>query len=106
VAGNRRLLPSPGDGDAGAVQVEGGQEDLGSCPHPFLVGPGAASSWSSCVSWCQVSGWVGASPNLLNVAVSRARRLYVIGSYPEWRAAPNFGIFDTTDTFPKYDFFA
>jgi superfamily I DNA and/or RNA helicase len=51
--------------------------------------------------------WVGASPNLLNVAVSRARRrLYVIGSYPEWRPAPNFGVFSTTDTFPKYDFFA
>ena len=49
--------------------------------------------------------WVGASPNLLNVAVSRARRrLYVIGSYPEWRPAPNFGVFDTTNTFPKYDF--
>jgi superfamily I DNA and/or RNA helicase len=51
--------------------------------------------------------WVGAPPNLLNVAVSRARRrLYVIGSYPEWRAAPNFGVFDATDTFPKYDFFS
>ncbi|MGH3206450.1 MAG: DEAD/DEAH box helicase [Trebonia sp.] len=51
--------------------------------------------------------WVGAPPNLLNVAVSRARRrLYVIGSYPEWLPAPNFGVFATTDTFPKYDFFA
>ena len=51
--------------------------------------------------------WVGAPPNLLNVAVSRARRrLYVIGSYPEWQPAPNFGVFATTDTFPKYDFFA
>ena len=51
--------------------------------------------------------WVGAPPNLLNVAVSRVRRrLYVIGSYPEWRPAPNFGVFDTTDTFPKYDFLA
>jgi AAA domain len=51
--------------------------------------------------------WVGASPNLLNVAVSRSRRrLYVIGSYPEWRPAPNFGVFSTTGTFPKYDFFA
>jgi superfamily I DNA and/or RNA helicase len=51
--------------------------------------------------------WVGASPNLLNVAVSRARRrLYVIGSYPEWHPAPNFGVFATTGTFPKYDFFA
>ena len=50
--------------------------------------------------------WVGTPPNLLNVAVSRARRrLYVIGSYPEWRPAPNFDVFDTTDTFPKYDFF-
>ena len=51
--------------------------------------------------------WVGAPPNLLNVAVSRARRrLYVIGSYPEWQPAPNFGVFATTGTFPKYDFFA
>ena len=51
--------------------------------------------------------WVGAPPNLLNVAVSRARRrLYVIGSYPEWQPAPNFGVFATTDTFPKYDYFA
>ena len=51
--------------------------------------------------------WVGAPPNLLNVAVSRARRrLYVIGSYPEWQPAPNFGVFTATDTFPKYDFFA
>ena len=49
--------------------------------------------------------WVGASPNLLNVAVSRARRrLYVIGSYPEWRPAPNFGVFAITGTFPRYDF--
>ncbi len=49
--------------------------------------------------------WVGAPPNLLNVAVSRARRrLYVIGSYPEWQPAPNFGVFATTDTFPKYDY--
>jgi superfamily I DNA and/or RNA helicase len=51
--------------------------------------------------------WVGAPPNLLNVAVSRSRRrLYVIGSYPEWQPAPNFGVFATTDTFPKYDFLA
>jgi hypothetical protein len=50
--------------------------------------------------------WVGTPPNLLNVAVSRARRLYVIGSYPEWEPAPNFGVFATTDTFPKYDYFA
>jgi hypothetical protein len=51
--------------------------------------------------------WVGAPPNLLNVAVSRARRrLYVIGSYPEWQPAPNFGVFATADTFPKYDYFA
>lgn len=51
--------------------------------------------------------WVGASPNLLNVAVSRARRrLYVIGSYPEWCPAPNFGVFGTSDAFPKYDYFA
>ena len=51
--------------------------------------------------------WVGAPPNLLNVAVSRARRrLYVIGSYPEWLPAPNFGVFATSDTFPKYDYFA
>ena len=51
--------------------------------------------------------WVGAPPNLLNVAVSRARRrLYVIGSYPEWQPAPNFGVFATSDTFPKYDYFA
>ena len=60
--------------------------------------------------WAATQGrsWrVGASPNLLNVAISRARRrLYVIGSYPEWRPAPNFGVFATTDTFPKYDFFA
>ncbi len=49
--------------------------------------------------------WVGASPNLLNVAVSRARRrLYVIGSYSEWHDAPNFGVFATTAEFPRYDF--
>lgn len=49
--------------------------------------------------------WVGASPNLLNVAVSRARRrLYVIGSYSEWHDAPNFGVFATTAQFPRYDF--
>ena len=39
--------------------------------------------------------------------MSRARRrLYVIGPYPEWQPAPNFGVFATTDTFPKYDYFA
>jgi hypothetical protein len=30
----------------------------------------------------------------------------VIGSYPEWQPAPNFGVFATTDTFPKYDYLA
>jgi len=51
--------------------------------------------------------WVGTPPNLLNVAVSRARRrLYVIGSYPEWQAAPNFGVFSTADTFPRWNYFA
>ena len=49
--------------------------------------------------------WVGAAPNLLNVAVSRARRrLYVIGSYSEWHDTPNFGVFATTPAFRRYDF--
>jgi superfamily I DNA and/or RNA helicase len=49
--------------------------------------------------------WVGTAPNLLNVAVSRAkRRLYVIGGYAEWHAAPGFGVFAEVTGFPTYPF--
>lgn len=41
--------------------------------------------------------WAASPVNLLNVAVSRARcRLFVIGSYDEWRAAPNFSVLAAT----------
>ena len=47
--------------------------------------------------------WAGASPNMLNVAVSRAqRRLYVIGSFRDWRATPHFG--DMAALFDRYGF--
>ena len=37
--------------------------------------------------------WAGGSPNLLNVAVTRAkRRIYVIGSYRVWRNEGSFGV--------------
>ena len=49
--------------------------------------------------------WVGTPPNLLNVAVSRARRrLYVVGGYDDWRSAPGFGIFAIDANFKKYSF--
>jgi superfamily I DNA and/or RNA helicase len=49
--------------------------------------------------------WVGTPPNLLNVAVSRARRrLYVVGGYDDWRSAPGFGIFAIDENFKKYSF--
>jgi hypothetical protein len=37
--------------------------------------------------------WATRTVNLLNVAVSRARRrFFVIGSYAEWSGAPNFSV--------------
>jgi hypothetical protein len=41
--------------------------------------------------------WAASPVNLLNVAVSRARRrLFVIGSYDEWCVAPNFSVLAAT----------
>lgn len=40
-------------------------------------------------------GWAGGSPNLLNVAVTRAKEcLYVVGNRSLWRAAGVFGELD------------
>ena len=49
--------------------------------------------------------WVGNPPNLLNVAVSRARRrLFVIGRFSEWTDVPSFGVFDDPARFPRVPF--
>jgi hypothetical protein len=49
--------------------------------------------------------WVGNPPNLLNVAVSRARRrLFVIGHFSEWADVPSFGVFDNSAGFPRVRF--
>jgi superfamily I DNA and/or RNA helicase len=49
--------------------------------------------------------WVGNPPNLLNVAVSRARRrLFVIGHFSEWTGVPSFGVFDDSARFPRVRF--
>jgi superfamily I DNA and/or RNA helicase len=41
--------------------------------------------------------WAAEKPNLLNVAVSRAkRRLYVIGNKDKWRGLPYFGVLAST----------
>lgn len=49
--------------------------------------------------------WVGNPPNLLNVAVSRARRrLFVIGRFSEWTDVPSFGVFDDPARFPRVCF--
>jgi hypothetical protein len=41
--------------------------------------------------------WAASPVNLLNVAVSRARRrLFVIGNYAEWSVAPNFSVLAAT----------
>jgi AAA domain-containing protein len=49
--------------------------------------------------------WVGNPPNLLNVAVSRARRrLFVIGRFSEWTDVPSFDVFDTPARFPRVRF--
>ena len=39
--------------------------------------------------------WAGSRPNLLNVAVTRAKeRLYVIGNRALWRSAGHFKVLD------------
>lgn len=49
--------------------------------------------------------WVGNPPNLLNVAVSRAkRRLFVIGCFSEWTDVPSFSVFDDPARFPRVRF--
>ncbi len=41
--------------------------------------------------------WAGGSPNLLNVALTRAkRRLYVIGSHKAWKSAGHFRFLATS----------
>lgn len=41
--------------------------------------------------------WAGGSPNLLNVAVTRAkRRLYVVGNYRAWKNEGSFGVLART----------
>jgi hypothetical protein len=49
--------------------------------------------------------WVGNPPNLLNVAISRARRrLFVIGRFSEWTDVPSFGVFDDQAGFRRVRF--
>ncbi|MBC9719421.1 ATP-binding domain-containing protein [Streptomyces sp. TRM66268-LWL] len=47
--------------------------------------------------------WAGESPNLLNVAVSRAkRRLFVIGNHENWRREPHFDLLAEPGRLPRH----